>query len=239
MHRNVSFITNRRLGLELLEDRRMLAVIYDDALQGTWQNWSWETTVNTSSTAIVQSGTSAISARHDAGWSGLYLGNSVQQSLDANHEVRFQIHGGAGGQQLKAFLVDASDNFVELGDVNPRAGQWTEITLDFQDFQVPPTYGGFVIQEFTGSPANTYYVDQIEIDDFLPDDGSDPQQGPSITVNPNIVLGQISDGVYGLNFADPQLAVDIDLPVNRWGGNSTTRFNYQLDATNLASDFFL
>ena len=52
------------------------------------------------------------------------------------------------------------------------------------------------------------------------------------------MIREISDEVYGLNFADPQFASEIDLPVNRWGGNSTTRYNYQLDATNLASDWY-
>ena len=231
-------IRSDRFAFEPLEDRRMMAVIYDDGLAAGWQNWSWDSTVDLANTAIVQSGSAAASVRHDAPWAGFYLSHPTEQPLNPNHEVRFQIHGGAGGQQLRASIVNAARDFVALGNVSPAAGQWTEVTFGLPEFTAPETYVGFVLQEFTGSAANTYYVDQIEVGDFLPDDGTDPLQGPAITINPNVEIGEISEGVYGLNFADPQLADDIDLPVNRWGGNSTTRFNYQLDATNLASDFF-
>src|SRR6201999_1085610 len=30
----------------------------------------------------------------------------------------------------------------------------------------------------------------------------------------------------------------VNLPVDRWGGDSTSRYNYQLDVTNLASDWY-
>ncbi|MBA3874235.1 MAG: glycoside hydrolase family 44 protein, partial [Anaerolineae bacterium] len=41
-----------------------------------------------------------------------------------------------------------------------------------------------------------------------------------------------------MNFADATLANDISLPVNRWGGNSTTRYNYLINSSNHASDWY-
>ncbi|MBK7896748.1 MAG: glycoside hydrolase family 44 protein [Anaerolineaceae bacterium] len=48
----------------------------------------------------------------------------------------------------------------------------------------------------------------------------------------------ISPDIYGINFADNTLAAEIGLPVNRWGGNATTRYNWKIDVSNRASDWF-
>jgi Glycoside hydrolase family 44/Cellulose binding domain len=62
--------------------------------------------------------------------------------------------------------------------------------------------------------------------------------GPSITVDPTAGLHPISRDIYGMNFADEALAQELKLPVRRWGGNATTRYNYALDETNRGSDWY-
>ena len=41
-----------------------------------------------------------------------------------------------------------------------------------------------------------------------------------------------------MNFADEALAAELRLPVRRWGGNATTRYNWQNDTTNTGSDWY-
>jgi hypothetical protein len=48
----------------------------------------------------------------------------------------------------------------------------------------------------------------------------------------------ISPFIYGMNFADENLAAELHLPVRRWGGNATTRYNWQNDTSNHASDWY-
>jgi hypothetical protein len=48
----------------------------------------------------------------------------------------------------------------------------------------------------------------------------------------------ISPYIYGMNWADETLAQELGLTVNRWGGNATTRYNWQNDTGNLAADWF-
>ena len=48
----------------------------------------------------------------------------------------------------------------------------------------------------------------------------------------------ISPAIYGMNFADEGLARELRLPVRRWGGNATTRYNWQYDTSNHASDWY-
>jgi len=49
---------------------------------------------------------------------------------------------------------------------------------------------------------------------------------------------QISPLVYGLAFASPAQLADLNVPLNRWGGNPTTRHNWQLNADNRGQDWF-
>jgi hypothetical protein len=52
----------------------------------------------------------------------------------------------------------------------------------------------------------------------------------------------ISPLIYGMNFADDQagagVAASIGLPINRWGGNTTDTYNWQLGAENLGNDWY-
>ena len=62
--------------------------------------------------------------------------------------------------------------------------------------------------------------------------------GPALTVDVLANRHPISPYIYGMNFADAGLAAELQLPVNRWGGNATTRYNWQLDTSNHASDWY-
>jgi hypothetical protein len=48
----------------------------------------------------------------------------------------------------------------------------------------------------------------------------------------------ISEDIYGMNFANEELATALRLPVRRWGGNSTSRYNWQNDTHNTGSDWY-
>lgn len=62
--------------------------------------------------------------------------------------------------------------------------------------------------------------------------------GPAISVDATTGRHAIDPHIYGMNFADEALAKELNLPVSRWGGNATTRYNYQLDAYNAGSDWY-
>ncbi|MFE9750985.1 glycoside hydrolase family 44 protein [Saccharothrix saharensis] len=62
--------------------------------------------------------------------------------------------------------------------------------------------------------------------------------GPGLTVDVSADRQAISEDIYGMNFASEELAKDIGLPVHRWGGNHTTRYNFRYDNTNRAGDWY-
>ena len=62
--------------------------------------------------------------------------------------------------------------------------------------------------------------------------------GPALSINAGADQHAISPLIYGMNFADAALAQDLRLPIDRWGGNSTTRYNWQIDVHNTGSDYY-
>src|SRR3954471_19091121 len=48
----------------------------------------------------------------------------------------------------------------------------------------------------------------------------------------------ISPYIYGMSNADPVLAAQVDLPVNRYGGNLADTYNWQQDLFNTGLDYF-
>ncbi|MEV6156914.1 glycoside hydrolase family 44 protein [Nonomuraea sp. NPDC052129] len=62
--------------------------------------------------------------------------------------------------------------------------------------------------------------------------------GPELAVDMTAERHLISPYIYGMNFAGEELARDLRLPVHRWGGNHTTRYNFRNDTTNRAADWY-
>ena len=48
----------------------------------------------------------------------------------------------------------------------------------------------------------------------------------------------ISPNIYGINYGDAHDMATLNAPLNRWGGNSTTRYNWQIDAHSAAADWY-
>jgi hypothetical protein len=173
---------------------------------------------------------------YTAAWAGLYAHNNSPVSASDFVELRFWTHGGAaGGQEIQVSAVDAAFTWSPaIAITPPLAGAWTEVTLPITSFGLA-TIGGLVWQDASGGPQPTYYLDDIAL---IAGEPPDPGTGPALAVDVALDRHPISPFIYGMNFADPAFAAEIALPVNRFGGNATTRFNWQNDTSNRASDWF-
>jgi len=63
---------------------------------------------------------------------------------------------------------------------------------------------------------------------------------PSLTVDVKADRHPINPDIYGMNNynIDAALAKELRIPVNRWGGNHTTRYNWLVDSSNAGVDWF-
>jgi hypothetical protein len=84
----------------------------------------------------------------------------------------------------------------------------------------------------------TFYLDDITL---VSASGAPPPPAgasPALAVDATAGRHAISPYIYGMNFADANLAAELRLPVRRWGGNSTSRYNWQNNTLNTGSDWY-
>lgn len=216
--------------------------IYTDSLAASWQEWSWGVASQLDVTTPVYSGQAALAVTYEAGWSAFYL--HIDPAIAGNDYdlLRFRLHGGsAGGQRVKVVLADESTSFLaESQEVTAKANAWTLVEIKLADLGAPRTISGIAWQDVTGDKQPTFYLDDLTLVDLdLPAAPTPaPLTGPRLNVNLTAERQPISAEIYGINYADEALATAINLPVRRWGGNATTRYNWQLDTANRASDWF-
>lgn len=216
--------------------------VYGDALNADWQNWSWSTIVSFNETDPVQTGTVAMSVTYSEAWAGLSLQSNSAISTAQYSTVTFWIHGGdTGNHQLNLTVRDGSQNIIDSPvAVTTTANSWTKVEVSMSDLGLSNgAMTGIVLQEASGGVQPTYFIDEIQLVEA--EDGGTPlppSDGPTLTIDADIISHAISPDIYGMNFTDHTLASEIGIPVSRWGGNATTRYNWKIDVSNRAEDWF-
>src|SRR6266496_3581291 len=65
-------------------------------------------------------------------------------------------------------------------------------------------------------------------------------QNPAVTVSVDAAANRhpINPEVYGVAYGTATTLADLNAPLNRYGGNNTSRYNWQLNADNRGSDWY-
>lgn len=211
-------------------------IVYDNQLQNLWQDWSWASR-NLAQTAVVHSAPNAISWEADV-WDGLYFHHSSQPFSNYT-SVRFW-HRGNGSQQVRVIMYA---NNAEIGSTTVTVpAAWTQRAVTWAEMGITPSanqrFDGIVFQDPTGSNQPTVYLDDVElVGANLPD-----PPAIAVAVSPDLDRHAISPLIYGANWGDgtpsaAQLQTGL-YTAARWGGNATTRYNWLLDTSNRAFDYF-
>lgn len=215
-------------------------LVYADAIASGWEDWSWGGVERVfTNTAPIYSGGASIAVTYTEGWSGLKISRFDPVDLSAYDTLRFWVHGGAsGGQQIEVEVGNGGT--VVAQTFNPAPGVWMQIDLPLFGLGQPRQARS--IQWFNSTPGSqpTFYLDQIGfVNAGLPTPTPPPPAlGPDLRVDASADRHPISPHIYGMNFADETLAAELRLPVRRRGGNAQTRYNWQNDTSNRASDWF-
>jgi hypothetical protein len=211
--------------------------VYSDALLNGWGDWSWDLpNHNLAGTSPVHGGSQAIAVTYTVAWSGLQFGLNTPLNVSAYDRLRFWIHGGsAGGQTVQAQISDGSTTLTK--NVTPMANAWTQVDVLLNGLGQVTLLAWF---NNTAGAQPTFYVDDVAFvsSTVVTATVPPPASGPVLSVNVGADRHAVSPYIYGLNFAAEALAGELNLPVNRWGGNSTSRYNWQLGATNAGSDWY-
>jgi hypothetical protein len=209
--------------------------VYTDSLQNSWQNWSWAT-VNLAATSPVHAGADSISVS-SVNWQALYLHHSAFDGSAYTNFV-FWIHGGAsGGQsvQVQATLAGVAQSAVVLSPLPANAWRRETISLAALGVASATDLDGFWLQARDSGTTPTFYVDDISLVS-----GTMVTNASATTITINALLNRhaISPLIYGVAFASSNQLAELNSPLNRSGGNTETRYNWQLNAHNHAADWY-
>jgi Glycoside hydrolase family 44 len=216
--------------------------VYTDSLQNGWVSWGWATSINFSNTSVVHSNSSRSISVSGAGDQALYLHHDVWAST-AFTNISFYINGGSSGGQrlrLQATLNGSAQAGYDFGPL--LANSWQLISVSLQTLGVAgnPSFDGFWIQDTSGSAFPTFYVDDIVLKagDPLPPPPQVPAGTNFVTIDVAANRHSISPEIYGVAFASTAELQDLNSPLNRSGGNTTSRYNWQVNADNRANDYY-
>jgi hypothetical protein len=210
--------------------------VYTDSLQNGWENWSWAQ-VNLNNPSPVQSGAASASVTSTAGWQAAYFHHAAFSTASYTH-LSFWIHGGAGGGQLLQVNATSGGNPNTAFNLNPLANSWQQITIPLASLGMNSSsvMDGFWIQDRSGAPPAVFYVDNVAL---IGGSAPPPPTGSvTIQVNANLNRRAINPSIYGTAYATTAQLLDLNAPLNRQGGNNTTRYNWQQNADNRANDWY-
>ena len=222
--------------------------VFSDGLAADWGNWSWSTTVDLAATSPVHAGSRSLAFTITTGWGALSLANQKTPVDSARFSrLRFWIHGGAtGGQRYRLALSGGGSAGKQL-DIKPyiaggsvAAGEWRLVDVPIADLGLAGTaIDRISLQDMAGAAQATAYLDDLE---FYEVAGTPrPTAAPAsatITVDASVPGRPISPLIYGTASSDRTMLGQMGVSVVRWGGNATTRHNWENNAWNTGSDWY-
>ena len=216
-------------------------VVYDETPGDGWQDWSWGTH-DLKQTDLVRAGRVAIFLAA-AGNRGLYFHHDAFATGGYGSFQAF-VHGDT---TTRICLVDGAGKFMPYVVLTPYlhpdpAGHsgWHLVHIPLAAMGVPrggQPISGIVFQPQTEARA-ALVVDDISL---LPDLSLLPAPTSAtvaLTVNAAAGRHPISPFIYGMAMAPEEYVADLHLPLNRWGGNDKSRYDWvQGNAENAARDW--
>ena len=219
---------------------RLLAqdvVIYDDALRNGFVDWGWGV-YDLAWTGEVHSAPSSIRLEPDS-WDALYLHRDASFDFADYLELRLWVRAEAGSPAVRLVLLSGGGEVgdVLLADFVPggiSSGAWREAAVPLAALSPSaPSFNEIWFQDTTGTNQPALLLDDLRLI------GDPTPPGPvAVAVDPALDRRPISAFLFGVNFASPAQIADVGYTLNRWGGNRTTRYNWQLDVDSSAADWF-
>ena len=216
--------------------------IYTDSLQNSWDNWSWGATMDFGSTAVVHSGTAAISVTITQAWGAFSLHHTDMDSSPYTN-LTFWINGGpSGGQQLQlvGLLGDVSGG-TAAGTTNLAtlaANTWQQITVPLGALGVAnqPNFTRFELGDLSGGAQPIFYLDDIT----LLTNGVPPLTNAAVAISVDAQINRhpISPLIYGVAFGSSNVLADGDSGSTGRGATPRRATTGKSTPTTIARDWY-
>ena len=220
--------------------------IYTDSLQNGWQSWSWST-VDLASRDTVHTGQNSAKITCAGAFKGFYLHHDAMNGSDYGRLVFWISAGSVANQDLTiAGILGTTPaktvpvaQFAEGGTLAVNAWKKVSIPVSALGVSTSQEFTGFWIMN--GAAGETpFFVDDISL---LGAEAGAPASAPGnlpVEIQVDASTGQhpISPLIYGVAFGSPETLRSLNCPLNRMGGNSTTCYNWTINADNRGNDWF-
>ena len=173
-------------------------IVYDDALENGWTDWSWAT-VNYTNTNPLHSGSRSVSiVDPTTSWEAFYLHHAAFNT-SPYQSLEFWAYPTKAGNNLlgvQATLGGSGQTVVYLTFTAAQINSWQHVVLPLASLGVAnkTNFDGFWVQNSSGA-AMTLFIDDITLT-AVP-----PPNPVTVTVNAQSVVRMIDNRIYGLNAA--------------------------------------
>lgn len=133
--------------------------IYTDALQNTFQDWSYTATHDFNNTEVVRQGTKSVKSVYAGnGYQGTTFHAGTAASTTGYTTLEFSVFGAAGTNGKKLSVV-INGNYSSPPQVTIVEGAWTTFSLPLSSLGSPATLGEIVLQSAGWSA--TIHIDHV------------------------------------------------------------------------------
>lgn len=204
-------------------------------------NWSWNL-CNANPIAVVGGVTALLfdECQGDSWSSGGYLHRST--AVNNATSLQFDIYLGASpattAQQISLAFGSGTSN-VALSKLlpHPAANVWNKVTLDLNTVMNGQAFQDFMLMNASGHPK--FYVNNVTVKSAS-STGGGTGASVSIAIDAKANVHDISPLIYGVAAFDNVTSVlsGLNSPINRHGGNATSAYNWKINASGHAADWF-
>jgi len=204
-------------------------------------NWSWNL-CNTSPTAKLGGLTVLYFNECQGGnWGSggyLHLDTPMADAVTLQFDVYLGTKPAATAAQISLAFGDGSSG-VALSSLlpSPKANAWNAVKLDLRTVLNGLAFQHLMLMNASGHPK--FYLNNVTL---LTTTGSpgDPGAGVAIAIDAAANVHDISPLVYGVAAFDNVAPVlsGLNSPINRHGGNATSAYNWQLNASGRGADWY-
>lgn len=219
--------------------------LYADGLNPAFQDWSWAAAADYSLTNTLPVHDGARSIQFvPRSWNGLLFAAAASSLEAADFDaLTFWVHGGSsGGQSLRLSLLDGDRALVavDVGTLTSGgivAATWHAFTLPFNAANnlTAGRFNRVQLMDFSGTTQAAVYFDTLR---FSPRTTQPPAGTQSVVVDLAQDRRAVSPLIFGVSYGEPATLAAVRYPLRRWGGNSTTRYNWQADVHSTAGDWY-
>lgn len=145
-------------------------VIYDDALNGQWANWSWGLATgspNFSNTSPKKVGSKSVSVAVAQDWAGFSLrATNLITTASYPGGLQFWMHGGSRGAKIQVYAQTTDGGAATPAKAfDVPANTWQQLTVAWSDLGNPAQIKRLTWQDrgLRGGQNYTFYLDEVRL----------------------------------------------------------------------------